>query len=405
MPIELKIAWRYLFAKKSHNAINIVSGVSAAGVAVATAALVCVLSVLNGFNVVLENLFSQFDPDILITPVAGKTFRTSSSQLQIVKEQPEVAVFTEMVEERAMLTYKDHQAPAQVMGVDSTFRQLTHIDSIVTDGYYEVFDGAFERCVIGRGLAAQVGVNAHFVGAVRLYAPQRTGRVSMLRPDKALNKETCYMAGVFAVNQVEYDDRLVIVSADCARRLFGYNDDEVTAVGIRVKDGENVAKVKRIVRSIVGAEYNVRDRYEQQEDFFRIARMEKLLCAILLVFILIIAAFNCVSSLSMLMLEKQADTVVLKSLGTTDGQIRRIFLYEGWLVSLLGALTGLVVGLCICISQEKWGWLKLGNGTDYVIDAYPVAVAPTDVMLITLVVALIGFIAAWVPARKVGKRK
>ena len=400
MPVELKIAWRYLFAKKSHNAINLVSGVSAVGVAVATAALVCVLSVLNGFNVVLENLFSRFDPDILISPVEGKTFSSSTNAFLSVRQMSDVAVFTEMVKERAMITYKDHQTPAEVLGVDSTFRSLTDIDSIITDGYYEVYDGAFNRCVMGRGLAAQLGVNAHFVGAVRLYAPQRTGRVNILRPDKALNKETCYMAGTFAVNQTEYDDRLVIVSTDCARSLFGFAEDEVSAVGLRVTDGANINRVKKAVRSALGDTYKVQDRYEQQEDFFRIARIEKLLCAILLVFILVIAAFNCISSLSMLMLEKQQDVGVLRSMGAHKGMIRRVFLYEGWLISLLGAAVGMIGGLLICLSQQQWGWLKLGNGSDYVINAYPVHVEAGDLLLITLIVCTIGFVAAWIPTRK-----
>ena len=399
--VELKIAWRYLFAKKSHNAINIVSAVSAAGIAIATAALVCVLSVLNGFNVVLEKMFSQFDPDLRIVAEKGKAFSVATHAFTTVREMRDVAIFSEVVEEMSMITYKDHQTPAKVMGVDSLFRYLADIDSIITDGYYEVYDGAFDRCVLGRGLASQLGVNAHFVGAVRLYAPKRTGRVNMLRPDKALNKETCYMAGTFAVNQVEYDDQLALVNIAQARRLFQYPDDVVTSVELKVAESASLSKVKKQIRQTLGSDFLVQDRYEQQEEFFKIARTEKLLCTILLAFILVIAAFNCIGSLSMLMLEKKNDVSILRSLGATNTQVRRIFLNEGWLISILGAAIGLIIGLAICLSQQQFGWLKLGNGSDYILSAYPVAVMPLDLVIISIIVLTIGFLAAYYPTRRV----
>lgn len=396
MRFELKIAWRYLFAKKSHNAINIVSGVSAGGVCVATAALVCVLSVMNGFNRVIERLFSEFDPELLVLPAEGKYFSLTDAPWEAL---PDVAVCSPVVQETAMVEYKDHQVPARIMGVSDNFSSLTHIDSILTDGEFLVWDGGFDRCVMGRGLAATVGINAHFVGGVHIYAPKRRGKVNMLRPDQALNKETVFIAGTFAVNQVDYDDHLCLVSIDCARRLFDYADDEVTAVELRLEEGCDKKAVKRQIRKLLGDGYQVLDRYEQQADFFRIALIEKLLCALLLAFILMIASFNILGSLSMLMLEKKDDIAVFAHLGASSEQIRRIFLFEGWMISALGAAIGLVLGLAICLLQQEFGLLKLGNGFEYVLSAYPVSVEALDILVIILIVLLIGFLAAWYPTR------
>lgn len=397
MRFSLHIAWRYLFAPKSHNAINIVSGVSAAGVAVATAALVCVLSVMNGFNRVIESLFSQFDPELLILPTEGKYFQLDSPEILQLRQNPSIAVFSPIVRETAMVDYKDHQVPAQVMGVDSSFQSLCQIDSIITDGYFQVHDGAFDRCVLGRGLAQQLGVNAHFVGAIHLWAPKRIGKVNLMRPDESLLKETSYIAGTFAVNQMEYDNQLIIISLSAARRLFQYSPDQATAIELRLTSGTSVKQAKKQIHNLLGDAYQVLDKYEQQADFYRIAKMEKWLCALLLAFILMIASFNIIGSLSMLMLEKTEDIAVFRNLGATPKQVRQIFLVEGWLVSLLGATIGLAIGLILCLLQEHFGIIKLGNGYDYVLSAYPVAVQFTDLLLISAIVISLGFLAAWYP--------
>lgn len=401
MRFELKIAWRYLFAKKSQNAINIVSGVSAAGVCVATAALICVLSVMNGFNRVIERFFSEFDPELLIRPAEGKFFSLDCESMQVVQAMPEVAVFSPVVKETAMVEYRDHQVPARVMGVADNYQQLTHIDSIITDGSFLVWDGGFDRCVMGRGLASTLGMNAHFVGGVHLYAPKRLEKVNLLRPDQALNRETTFISATFAVNQVDYDDHYCLVSLDCARRLFCYSAEEATEVQIRLAEGADIKRMKKLIRKQLGDSFEVLDRYEQQADFFRIALVEKLLCTLLLAFILMIASFNIIGSLSMLMLEKQADISVFRNLGADRQQVRRIFLFEGWMISAIGALIGLVLGLGICFLQQEYGLLRLGNGYEYVLSAYPVAVEWLDVLVITAIVLLMGFLAAWYPTRNI----
>lgn len=398
---ELHIAWRYLFSKKGHNAINIVSGVSAAAVGVVTAAMVCVLSVMNGFGALVEQMFSEFDPEIRITAAEGKSFQLDTLPVQQALALPFVQATSEVVEEMALVRYKDHQQPARVMGVDSVFQQITHIDTIITDGYFSVFDGAFDRCVMGRGLATQIGVNAHFVGAVHLYAPKRLERVNMLRPDEAFLHEKAFMAGTFAVNQTSYDDQLLLVSLPLARRLFQYDTLTVTALELQLdpKGHFSARQMKAQLRECLGEGYVVADRYEQQSDFFRILKIEKLLTALLLAFILLIACFNVIGSLSMLIIDKQDDICILRHLGATPQIIRRIFLCEGWFIIVLGAVFGLVIGLTICLLQQHLGLLKLGSGTDYVISAYPVLVQAFDVLAVAVIVLGMGFLAAWYATR------
>ncbi len=409
MNLSLRIAWRYLFAKKSHNAINIVSAVSAAGVCVVTAALVCVLSVMNGFGGLVEQMFSAFDPDLRITPTEGKYFRTDTEAFQTLRQMPEVAVYSETIEETALIAFSDKQVPALLKGVDDNFTELTHIDSILLDGSFSVCDyyddgtgnltRAFERCVLGQGLAAQIGIGAHFVSGIKIYAPKRTGRVNMMRPDQSFNQSAAFISGIFAVNQTKYDDSYMLISLPLARELFEYAPNEATAVELRLTAQGSQLKTQKRIQSLLGDNFRVQNRYEQQADFFRIMEIEKLLTALLLIFILLIASFNVVGSLSMLMIDKQQDALILRNLGATDLQIRNIFLYEGWLISALGAGIGLVLGLTVCLLQQHFGLLKLGNGMDYIISAYPVQVQPLDILLVTLSVLLLGFLAAYIPIK------
>ena len=407
MKLELHIAWRYLFSKKGHNAINIVSGVSAAAVGVVAAAMVCVLSVMNGFGALVEHMFSEFDPEIRITPAQGKSFRLDTLPVQQALALPFVQAASQVVEETALVRYKDHQQPARIMGVDTVFQHITHIDSILSDGYFSVYDGAFERCVMGRGLAAQIGINAHFVGAVHIYAPKRLERVNMLRPDDAFLHETAFMAGTFAVNQTTYDDQLLIVSLPLARRLFQYDTLTVTSLELQLASDSRLSarQMKTQLRNCLGDGYIVADRYEQQADFFRILKIEKLLTALLLAFILLIACFNVIGSLSMLIIDKQEDIRILQHLGANNQTIRRTFLYEGWLITTLGALFGLLIGLAVCLLQQHYGLLKLGSGADYVISAYPVLVQAGDVLAVAAIVLLMGFLAAYYATRSLRTKK
>ena len=401
MRIEPHIAWRYLVAKKRQNAINIISGISCLAVAVVTAAMICVLSVMNGFGDAIEQMFSQFDAELRITPAEGKTLHLDDARIQALYAMPEIALIAPTIEQTALVEFHDRQVPAILKGVDTTYQQLTTIDSIIIDGDYAVWDGAFERCVMGVGLANTIGIGAHFISPVHLYAPKRVGRVNMLRPDENFRTKGIFIAGVFAVNQTKYDDSYMLISLPLAQELFEYTEQQATALELRLSEGASVKKVQKAIRAKLGADYVVLNRYEQQADFYRIQMIEKWLTALLLVFILLIASFNIISSLSMLILDKSDDIRLLNTLGADERMIRRIFLYEGWLISAFGALIGTVIGVTLCGIQQHFGLLKLGNGRNYVLSAYPVSIQLPDVLLVLVVVLALGALAAWIPARKI----
>ena len=390
-----------MFAKKQFNAIHIITAISSAAVGVVTAAMVCVLSVMNGFGVMVEQLFSQFDSDLRITTQKGKSFSISEEKRDELLGLPSVDLLSESITETALVYFEDKQMPVQLQGVDAEFDELTGIEQIITDGHYEVHDGAFDRAVLGQGLAWKLGIGARFVSGIEVYAPKREGKVNMLRPDANFNRETCFIAGTFAVNQQKYDDNLMLVDIDLTRRLLDYDSTEVTALQVAVAEGYSVKQAKKEIVSVLGEGYAVQDRYEQQEDFFRILRVEKLLTTLLLVFILLIATFNGIGSLSMLIIDKQQDIRTLSHLGASEKMIRRVFVLEGWMVNALGALGGLVVGLVVCLLQEHLGLLKLGNGVEYVIEAYPVAVQGWDIVMVIVVVLALGAISSWIPARRI----
>ncbi len=393
------IALRYLFSKKKHNAINIVSGVSAFAVAVVVAAMICVMSVMNGFERVIEQMFSLFDADLRIESKEGKSFVYDTEEFNKVRQLSYIDVFAPCIEETALVEHSDKQLAARLKGVGQDYARLTKIDSIIIDGSYMVDDGAFYRAVLGQGLAAQLGIGAHFVRGMHIYAPKRHKRVNLMRPDESFERATCYISGIFAVNQPKYDDEMMLVSIDMTRHLYDYDDNEATAVEIKLNDNISPAKAKKEIIALLGNGYNVCDRYEQQADFFRIVKIEKLLTALLLTFILLIASFNLIGSLTMLIIDKKEDVKTLTHLGADHNFIRRLFRTEGWLISVSGAVIGVIIGLALCLTQEHYGWLRLGNGANYVLSAYPVDVQITDVIVVVLTVVLIGWLAAWLPTR------
>ena len=388
-------------AKKRQNAIHVISGISCLAVAVVTAAMICVLSVMNGFGDAVAGMFSQLDAELRITPTQGKIIGLQDPRIEALQSIPEIAIIAPTVEETALVEFRGKQVPALLKGVDTTYQQLTAIDSILIDGDYMVWDGAFERCVMGVGLANTIGIGARFISPVHLYAPKRVGNVNMLRPDENFHSKGVFIAGVFAVNQTKYDDTYLLISLPLARELFEYEPTQATAIELRLQEGTSVSKLQRRIRTALGEDYAVLNRYEQQHDFYRIQMIEKWLTALLLVFILLIASFNIISSLSMLILDKSDDIRLLHTLGADELMIRRIFLYEGWMISIVGALAGTVLGVIICGIQQYFGILKLGNGTNYVLSAYPVSIQLTDVLLVLAVVLALGALAAWIPARKV----
>ncbi len=404
MNLALYIAKRYLFAKKSHNAINIISLVSVCGITLATAALVCALSVFNGFTDVVAKTFSAFDPELQITPVQGKVFDPTSPKFQDIKALSEVAFTSESLEENALLKYGDRQEPIILKGVSPDFQHLADVDKLIIDGKFILREGDIDNAVIGAGLAMQVGVRANFVDPVEIYIPIRNVRVNPANPSSAFDRSFAFVSGVFALNQAKYDDQMLIVSIDLVRELLRY-DKEVSSIDIKVKDGFEVGVVQRKIESILGDDYLVKDRFQQQADLYRMVNVEKWVTFLILAIILIIAVFNVVGSLSILIIEKNEDIKILRNLGANSKLITRIFLLEGWLITLVGSISGLLIGLVICLLQQYYGLLKLGSspGT-FVIDAYPVSVQPLDILLIFFTVSIVGFFAVIYPVNTLRKR-
>ena len=406
MNLPFYIARRYLFSKKKHNAINIISGISVCGVALATLALVCTLSVFNGFQDMVAGFFTAFDPELKITIREGKVFEPQGAAFQEVRSLPEIGVWTETLEENAMVQYKDRQAMAIIKGVEDNFEELTSIDSLLYGaGEFILHDSIVDYGVLGAELISELGTGLQFVDPLHVYAPKRNVRVNMANPFASFIRDYLFSPGVvFVVNQQKYDVRYILTSLSFARNLFNY-DTEVSAVELKLKPGADVTAVQRKIARILGDEFVVLDRYEQQADVFRIMEIEKFISYLFLTFILAIACFNVIGSLSMLILDKREDVETLRNLGADDRLIARIFLFEGRLISLFGALSGIVLGLLLCYIQQRFGIISLGGGNgSFIVDAYPVSVHVTDVVLIFITVITVGFLSVWYPVHYLTRR-
>ena len=404
MNLPFYIARRYLFSKKSHNAINIISMICVCGVVVATIALVCALSVYNGFNDLVAGMFSSFDPELKITPRTGKVFDPTTSDMQKIRELPDIAFFSETLQDNALIRYHDRQDVAVVKGVDDAYQHLTMMDSALIDGNFTLQDEVADYALLGVGLSSKLGARPGFASPLELYVPKRNEKVNLSNPSSSFSMEYAYTGGVFMINQQVYDEGYMIVPLSLARELFHY-DKEVSAIELKLTEKADLSSVKKQIKSILGDEFIIRDRFEQQEASFKMMQIEKWMTFLILCFILAIALFNVVGSLSMLMIEKQDDVRTLRNMGVSDSLIRRIFLFEGWMISGFGALIGIVIGLVLCLLQQSFGLIKLGQTAGaFIIDAYPVRVIFTDILVAFVTVAAIGFMAAWYPVHYLGKK-
>ena len=402
MNFPLYVARRYLFSKKSTNAINVISVISVIGVAVATMALVIVLSVFNGFHDLVATFFTNFDPQLEVVPTQGKTAPSDDPLLAKMKALPEVDVATESVEDQALAIYQDHQAMVIVKGVDDNFDQLTHIkDILFGDGTYSLHAGNLQYGIMGIRLAAALGTGARFGDYLRIYAPQKEGQFDATNPSEAFVVDSLLSPGVvFSVNQSKYDKNYIIAPIAFARNIFG-QQGRLSSLEFRLKDGSDLDVVKKEMQEIGGTKYKVMDRFEQQADTFKIMQIEKYIAYIFLTFILIVACFNIIGSLSMLIIDKKEDVVTLRNLGANDRQISQIFLFEGRLISAFGAIIGIGLGLLLCWLQQQYGLVSLGSSSgSFVINAYPVSVHYDDVVLIFLTVIVVGWVAVWYPVKR-----
>lgn len=405
MNFPFYIARRYLFSKKSHNAINVISGISVCGVALATLALVCTLSVFNGFQDLVSNLFTAFDPELKIVPATGKVFDGQDKAIAAIRKMPEVALVSESLEDNALVQYQGRQAMAVIKGVEDNFEELTPIDTILFGrGELMLHDEVVDYAIPGVQLLATLGTGIRFLDPLEVYAPKRGAKVNMANPAASFTGGNLFSSGlVFAVNQEKYDGSYILTSLKFARQLFQYTT-EISAINLKMKEGTDIDAFKRKLEKHLGERFRVLDRYEQQADTFRIMKIEKFISYLFLTFILMIACFNVIGSLSMLIIDKRDDVVTLRNLGANDRQIVRIFLFEGRLISFIGAVSGIVLGVLLCWLQQTFGLISLGAAGSFIVDVYPVSVHWEDVVLIFFTVLAVGFLSVWYPVRYLSRR-
>ena len=401
MRLPVYIAKRYLFAKKSRNAINVISAVSVAGVSVGTMALIIILSVFNGLERMVSGIFNTFDPDIKITAAEGKTFVPDSARLNLLSDIKGVATWSLTLEENALLKYGDRQYIATIKGVDANYADVTEIDSAMWDGEFVLrSENGREWAVPGLGVAQYLGIRVNFIEPLNIILPKKSAGLSM-NPENALKNKYIAIAGIFEVEK-EYDSKFVYIPLDLAQELIE-TDDALTNIEIRFDGTADPAAVQSDIKEIYKEGFTVQNRYEQQEIFYKVMRSERLAIFFILTLIIIIASFNIMGSLTMLIIEKQRDIEILKSLGANNDLIRRIFIFEGWLISIIGAAAGIILGFIVCWLQQTYGFVKL-HSESLIMDAYPVVMKLRDFIIVPATVLLIGYGAAWYPVRYLTKK-
>jgi len=395
------VARRYLFSKKSHNVINIISLISVFGVATGAMALIIVLSVYNGFDGLIKSVFSTFDPDIKITIKEGKVFDPEADPLDQLKFIDGVAVVCPTLEEMALLEYDDKMNPSVIKGVPPEFESMTGVDTMMVEGEYKLTDGKRDYAVVGAGVSYFLSIGLNFITPIKVYVPKRTEHVSM-NPSRAFNQMYIYPSGKFSIQQ-EIDSKYVLVPIDFARRLLSY-PTEVSALELKLKPKADVDEVQSNIEALLGENYVVKNKYQQHEVLFRVMKSEKWAIYMILTFILIVASFNIIGSLAMLIIDKKNDLTTLKSLGLDRERIRKIFLIEGWMISIGGALVGLLLGALVCLAQQYFGLIKLSSMGTFLVDNMPVKMQFADFVGIFVTVVIIGLVASWYPVKYFTKK-
>lgn len=395
MNLPFYIAKRYLVSKKKQNVINIISMISVVGVSLGTMALIIVLSAFNGLNGLISNLFGSFDPDLKITAVVGKSFVPDSQEFDQIKKMEKVLFYAEALEDNALLKYGNRQRPAIVKGVSEEFALMTGIDTMLTDGEFSLEEKNREYAVMGYGVARSLGVGLNFIDPIKFYVPKRNAKIG-INPMDAFKIDFLFAKGIFAI-QEDFDSQYVIVPMAFARRLFD-RKVEVSAIEIKVKNIDQSDEVQEDIQNLLGEDYIVKNRFQQHDVLFKMMETEKTAIFFILAFILVIASFNIIGSLSMLIIDKQNDIETLKSIGANKTLIQRIFLIEGWLISLSGAVIGTFLGVLICYLQMKFGLVKIG-GDNTIFSKYPVRIEFLDISLVFVTVVIIGYLASRLPVK------
>ena len=399
MHLPLFIARRYLFAKKSHNVINIISAISAVGMAIGTAALIIILSIYNGFDELVKSTLSNVEPDILITPAKGKVFIPEGEAFDRIKANPMIGEYDLILQENVFVDYDGHQGIAKAKGVDSAFEAESPLAEHITNGEFSLHKGQLPQMVVGAGLAYKMGMNPAFLASAELYFPIRDRNFSLANPAASIETVRMRPSGIFSVNQ-QIDDDLMIVPIEEMRKLLGY-EEEVSGVEIRLAEGSTAKDIRSAIKHIqkeLGPEFKVLDRFRQNPSLYKMMRYEKAAIYLILIFVIIIIALNIFGSITMLIIEKKDDIETYRSLGATDKMLRHTFTLEGWLISLLGLAAGLVVGIGFSLAQQHFGFIKMPGS--FLVNAYPVILQWQDVLATIIGVALIGYIIALLPVRR-----
>ena len=401
MKLSLYIAKRYLFARKSRNAINVISGISVAGVMVGTMALITILSVFNGLEVMVKGIFSTSDPEIKITALKGKVFTPDTLMLQRLVAINGVETYAETLEENALLRYDEQQYIATIKGVSLNYSEVTDLDTAMWDGEFKLRDeNGRPYAIAGLGVANYLGMRLNFVSPLAIYIPDRKAHIKAT-PGSEFTRKYIYLSGIFAVEQ-EFDSRYVFLPLDFTRELLDYTT-EISSLEVKLKPEADAKKTQKAIKNLMGEKFLVQNRYEQQEMFYKVMKAERLAIFVILTFILIIASFNIIGSLTMLIIEKERDINILRSLGANNQLIKRIFIYEGWMISFIGTILGLLLGFLLCAAQQKLGIVKLA-GESLLIDAYPVKMKFIDFAAVAATVLAIGYAAAWYPVHYLSRR-
>ena len=401
MNLPLFIAKRYLVSKKKQNIINIISAISVGGIIVGTMALVIVLSVFNGFSILIDTFFSSFDPDLKITPVEGKMFDPDEFEFEKIKNLPGVVHYAEIIEEVALLKYGTQIYPATIKGVPENYTKYTSIDSLIIDGKFMLENEGIDYTVVGQGVAYNLGIRPEFTDPIMVYVPKKGKQVSV-NPARAINHNYIFPSGVFAVLE-EIDSKYIIVSHKYASELFE-SGAQVSTVEIGLDSNLNSKKIQKEIEKILGSSFHVKNKYQQHDLIYKTMQSEKWAAYLILVFILVVASFNILGSLSMLIIDKKDDILIFRSMGASTKTIGRIFLFEGWLISIVGAIIGTLFGLFLCWLQITFEIIPLANNGSFLITSYPVKIIFTDILLIFAVVLLIGFFASWYPIKFISQK-
>ena len=406
MDLSLYIAKRYLFSKKSHQVINIISWVAIAGIALATAAMVCTLSVFNGFQGVVAEQFTAFDPDIKVTAVQGKSFLTDNPNIEAATDTEGIAVVSFSVEDKALVEYGGKQVMVTLKGVDNNFKQLTDIERVLHgNGEFILQDSLNSYAVLGGKIVNELNCGLFFTTPLEIYAPNRGGKINLTMPARNFKKGMLLSSGLaFIVNQPEYDGGYILTSNEFARKMFRRKPNEATSLEIRLTAGTDVSEVKRNIETILGSDYIIKDRYEQQDDIYKVMQIEKLISYIFLTFILLVACFNIVGSLSMLIIEKRENMETLRSMGADNSTVANIFIYEGIIISAIGAVSGIIAGIALCLAQQRFGFISMGNAESFVVNSYPVEIQAKDILTTFVTVLIVGITAVWLPVKMLTRK-